>query len=120
MFIHKAIHPDPREDKLPVWAREAISGLRRCAMDAMTELAHLKSGTVPSPFYLQAWDGDGRYYLPRESGRLMFSGEDREPLQLLLPQQESDKGWLTISGGTHGLIIKPVASNVLKVRNQPD
>lgn len=115
-FVDKAIEEDPRESKLPAWARDKLQTMRRATTEARAELHALKNGTEPGPFWLEGW-GDGRkFYLPRAGGRLMFkSGETS--LQLTCGYNGHDEEWLNINGCSDGLIAAPHSSNVLLVKN---
>lgn len=117
-FVDRALEADPREVKLPAWAKSKLSDMRRATLDATRALDNLMAGTEPSSFWLESWEDNKRFYLPQFAGCLMFKSAGTE-LQLLAGTNGME-GWLNISGSASGIIAAPRASNVLYVRNQED
>ena len=120
-FAAKALEIDPREDRLPAWARDKLSTMRRAASEAAAELAALKTGTEPASFWLQSWDDEKRFYLPKNSGRVMFGqGETELQLSENFGGGGGYVGWLSVSGGPGGIVVAPHSSNVVLIRNVAD
>ena len=115
-FIDSALTVELRETKLPRWAQDKIDALRRATTEAVAELKALKEGTKPASFYLEDWDGNGRYYLP-DQGRLQVDlGENRR-----INLHVVDGKWLRLMGeGVCRLIAAPQAANVLHVTEDDD
>lgn len=117
-FVDRALEVDPREDKLPVWAKEKLTTLRRAATEARNELGNLRGGTEPGRFWLEDWNHGQRFYLPKNAGRLMY-GDPHTGSELEFSiSSQSPEGWLSITG--HGVIVAPWVSNVLLIKGQPE
>lgn len=114
--IDKALSEDPRESKLPAWAREKLTDMRRATTESVAQLSALKAGTERGPFWLDPWDRIGRFYLPRSGGRLVFGDPDGKMSLDLSARIDSNDHWLDINSNGAGVIATPHASNVLRVR----
>jgi hypothetical protein len=111
-----ALETDPREERLPVWARDKMTTLRHFAKQATEELTALKQGTKLSEFWLENWnDSQDRFYLP-EHCRLMF--RDAHTQLDLGKRTDQSKGRLTIYSLHGGLIVRPDASNVVTLESE--
>jgi hypothetical protein len=104
---------DPREEKLPRWARELLLKERRRADDAERKLDdHLK--TVEKT---QVWYGnyDNQIYVPSGYGQQIHfdtTGNNRYYEQISV---RLDDGALYVMGG-RPLSLEPEASNTCRVR----
>ncbi len=117
-FIEQASAVDPREPKLPAWVREKLDTMRRAVLEALAEVSEIKSGGKPGAFWLESWEGNDRYYLPENSGRLMF-GDPSGAGEIMLTAGASGRpdGWLNLNGKSGDAIVaSPYASNVLLVK----
>lgn len=108
---------DPREEKLPRWARDRMGVLRMRAAEAEQSLrVHLAAaGSEGSP----VWYGDyeRRFHLPMERGRFMVNfdmdgqGDSYGGIQVIARRGNPE---LEIMGG-HSMTLRCGASNVLYV-----
>jgi len=111
MLIEKALAADPREEKLPQWAREKLRDLRWAAQDAAKLLSELKLGAEASPFYLEKYSvGSPKFYLPKHSRFMFENGSNKLEI---CDQQQSPR--LKIYAHDGALILHPVASNVVEL-----
>lgn len=114
-FIEQASASDPREAKLPAWARDKLDTLRRATSEAVTELSQLRGSTEPGPFWLDNWHNEGnRFYLPRAAGQLHFASAGGD-LGLTNSGGQSPDGYLMIAGSGE-IVVRPWASNVVLVK----
>lgn len=115
-FVDQAMEVDPREAKLPVWAQNKLVALRRATSDARGELQQLKTGSEPGPFWLESWDDNERFYLPKYRGVLTFGdpATGRRELQFSQNPQAPD-GWLYVTGDD-SVIAAPWAANVMLLK----
>lgn len=118
-FIDQAAEVDPREDKLPAWARDKLTTLRRAATDALSELRDIKEGREPTEFWIESHDDDSRFYLPPRSQICWGDPAGEARVTFGLPGAQYPKGWLAIRGNLN-LQISPWAANVALVRDAPD
>lgn len=67
-FVGIALEIDPREAKLPAWAREKLKTMRSATTESRDELRALKEGTTPAPFWIENITerptNPRRFYLP--------------------------------------------------------
>lgn len=117
-FVDQAVAVDPREEKLPAWVREKLNTMRRAAQQALDEIDGIKGGGKPGQFWLESWHDNGRFYLPMQSGRLMFGNPGGEAILMLSAGANGrPDGWLNINGQSGaGLLSAPWASNVMLVK----
>ncbi|KAA0021822.1 DUF7239 family protein [Antrihabitans cavernicola] len=105
---------DPREDKLPRWARELLGSERRKASDAQAKLAEHLGTVVESPIWYGGYDNP--VYLPERYGyqeiHFRVGGTDRLFDEVAVGLN-GDR--VEVRGG-RGLILEPVASKVVVVK----
>lgn len=111
--IDKALSEDQRESKLPAWAREKLTDMRRATTESVAQLSALKAGTERGPFWLEAWDDNARYYLPANAGRLMFGVPGGRSRLSLSPGDNCY--WLNISSNGCEIMAAPQAANALRI-----
>lgn len=103
---------DPREDKLPAWAREVLR-LARLRADVAEKSLAAHTETAPKS---RLWHGDysDRIYLPddREVVHWQMGSESvREQISVSLVERNG----LRIHGG-NVILIKPASSNVVYIK----
>jgi hypothetical protein len=120
--VERALEVDPREEKLPVWARDKLEMMRRATNESRKTLHDFMQGSEPGPFWLEPWSGvenQRRFYLPKNVGRLMF-GDPNHPDEEFTISDGRGNSWgkdnhLTIVG-RNGLSVLPNASNVIQLK----
>lgn len=109
---------DPREEKLPRWAREELAQARRHAAIAERRLEeHLKTveptriwfGDSENPIYVPDRFGYQRIHFTEKPGDTSYSFDD------LSVGWDRERGGLEVRGGQ--LAIQPVVSNVIRIYN---
>lgn len=119
--VDRALEVDPREEKLPVWARDKLETMRRATNESRKTLHDFMTGSEPGPFWIEPWSGvetQRRFYLPSHVGRLMF-GDPTKPDEEFMISDGKGNSWgkenlLTISG-RNGLAVFPNASNMIQL-----
>jgi hypothetical protein len=114
-FLDQAIEIDPREEKLPAWARDKLKTMRRAATEACKELSDLRGGSPPGPLWLSDWDGGKRFYLPAYAGQLCYGdpNAEHEELSLQAGHPQISKDHLIITARNMVLTVRPHCSNVV-------
>lgn len=119
--VERALEIDPREEKLPVWARDKLAAMRRATNETRNLLHEYMAGSEPGPFWFAPWTGDEskRFYLPKAAGRLMY-GNPTEPDEQFTLSDGQGNSWgaentLTIVGRS-GLAVMPNCSNVVQIK----
>jgi len=110
----RALQTDVREEKLPKWAAEALTDLRRKVTELETDIHNLVSKTTVAPFFLQRFQTTNPYYLP-ENQRLLF---DWKHTKLDLNLREAKHGRLTIYSLEGSLIVHPRGANVVELESE--
>lgn len=119
-FINKAAEVDPREEKLPAWARDKLETLRRATADAVAELRDLKGSAEPTDFWIESRDDGSRFYLPPRSQICWGNPDDSEARVVFgAPGALHPSGWLALRGRSN-LQIQPWAANTALVRDEPE
>ena len=119
--VERALEVDPREEKLPVWARDKLDMMRRATNESRKALHDFMGGSEPGPFWLEPWSGAEnrrRFYLPTSAGRLMF-GDPAKTEEDFTISDGRGNSWgkenhLTIVG-RDTLAVLPNASNVIQL-----
>jgi len=104
---------DPREEKLPRWARDELAKARRAARDAERKLADHVAAAERSRIWYGSYDNP--IYVPETNGyqRLHFTLGERDTYDEI--QVSIKDGGLEVMGG-HGIVLEPQVSNVVHVR----
>jgi hypothetical protein len=118
--VEQALNIDIREDKLPVWARDKMTAMRRATNESRTMLLEFMVGSEPGPFWFAPWSGDDtkRFYLPQHSGRLMYGDPASANEDFTISNGGNHRGkddLLTIVA-REGLAVLPNCSNVIQLK----
>lgn len=119
--IDDALEVDPREAKLPVWARDKLRIMRAATTEARGNLAALRDGAEPGPFWFEHWDPQRRgerFYLPTTLGKLKFGDPTEKDVSGQLEFKATAEGVeiSTCHGGDQTPMIEPLMSNQFLVR----
>lgn len=119
--VEQALAVDPREEKLPAWARDKLAMMRRATNESRTTLHDLMEGSEPGPFWLEPWSGPDnprRFYLPKYAGRLMFGDPTKTDEDFTISDGRGNswglENHLTITGRDR-LAVLPNSSNVIQL-----
>jgi hypothetical protein len=115
VFVDRALEVDPREAKLPVWAKDKLDDMRRATIDATKALDLLMHGTEPSAFWLESRENNKRFYLPRNIGQLKFQSGDS--VITLMEGRNNMTDWLWVQGDS-SILVAPSSSNVVYIRTK--
>ncbi|OHT67797.1 hypothetical protein [Mycobacteroides chelonae] len=107
---------DPREAKLPRWAREILSEERRKRKLAERRLEQQLGTTEPTSIWYGT-DYDNPIYIPEDHGfqRVVFSFPPHRGLFDQFTVRVKD-GVLEVTSGGRGMVVEPWASNVIRLR----
>ena len=118
--------PDPREERLPKWARDLLAGLRSQTAAAIRarDQARQEHGPTDSDTILDPYHPAGPIGLPKGERVRFIIGEtpegrvDREWIDAQVERQTYRDGhtetWLHLMGGD-GIAVRPQSSNVIRV-----
>jgi len=111
---------DPREARLPVWARDELDTLRRKVTDLQKALTTITECNKPAQFWVDLGPSSntpGRFYLQQPRMHFgvdpMDDGFGTQHLQLI-HREEGGQHYLEING-KQALYVRPYASNVLRI-----
>ena len=105
---------DPREEKLPLWAKQEMKNLRSDLEHMQTMLDQFRGEVDTDTFLI---DGMKRIPLPKTCGvEFVFGPEYWNTIRCYIGDNgKSGDKWLDVSGGDC-IKIEPRASNVIHVR----
>jgi hypothetical protein len=131
--IFDSLEADPREEKLPVWARETLKRLRRDVVDARNERDTARLATNPDTSTALLWPNSEHERIGLD--KTYASGETsaanvrfRLDMSLNLRQSErmgayidcrAEGNELVVHGGS-SLIVRPWVTNVVRISASRD
>lgn len=112
------IDPDPREAKLPVWAKDTIDLLRQKLAEEKKRNAHLQRSLVDqtpddtAPIVASAWQL-GDVPLPANTRLRLHRPGGTDRLEAIEAYIDATTGDLTLMANSGYLLVKPKSSNVI-------
>ena len=123
--IERYLKKDPREDKLPAWAKEKLREARYAArtQHERAETARLATNPHESDVVMAPFDdtpiGLGTHnpirFYPNKA-----SGNDWEHIDVRVVHTDWGDHYVEVMAGRHSLTVSPVAANVVRLRLKDD